>query len=126
MEIPLSNKFKEAVDKDKRIIAVLLFGSYSRGEHYRDIDVCIVLDKKYSSLQMSKERLKFSSILPTKFDVQVFQQLPVYIRKRILKDGKVIICKDEDLLYDIAYETIKEFSLFEKTYNTYLAGVKNG
>jgi len=122
----LTKKFEQAAQKDEQVIAVLLFGSYARGEPNRDIDVCIVLDRKYSPLQMSKKRLKFSSVLPGKFDVQIFQQLPIYIRKRILKDGKIMSCKDEDALYEIAYQTIKEFSLFEKSYNFYLEQIKNG
>jgi uncharacterized protein len=126
MELKLSNDFERTVKKDDKVIAVLVFGSYARGEHHRDIDICIVLDKKHAQSEMSRIKLKFSSILPTKFDVKIFQQLPIYIRKRILKEGKILSCKNESLLYEIAYQTIKEFAFFEKTYNFYLEGIKNG
>lgn len=120
----LKNKFKEEIAKDKEAIAVFVFGSFARGEPNRDIDLAIVLDKKYSNIEMSRKRLKYSSILPSKFDVQIFQQLPIYIRKRILKEGKIILSKNEPLLYEIAFATIKEFGLYEKIYTNYLESIK--
>ncbi len=112
--------------KDKQIIAVLLFGSYITNRPYaRDIDVCLVLNKNYTNKEMTEKRIKCYSNLPDKFDIQIFQQLPLYIQKRILEEGKIIFCNDEDKLYEIAYDTIKEFNLFEKAYNYYLNEVKN-
>jgi len=116
----LGNEFMQEAENDGEVVAVLVFGSYARREEHRDIDVCLVLDKKYSNLNMSKKKLKYSSILSSKSDVHVFQQLPIYIRKRILKDNKVVLCKDEDFLYEIALSTIKEFEFYKKIYYNYL------
>lgn len=122
----LSAEIKDKILKDEKVIAVILFGSYGRGEEYRDIDLCIVLNKKYSNIEMSKEALIYTSILSSKFDISIFQQLPLYIRKRVLKEGKILFCKDESLLYKIAFLTIREFNLFEKYYDAYLARIKDG
>lgn len=122
----LPEELHEELFKDRNVVAVLIFGSYARGEKNRDIDVCIVLDKKYSNMEMSRKMLHYSTIAPNDYDIHIFQQLPIYIRKRILKDGKVIICKDEDLLYEIAFSTIKEFGFYKKIYDLYLSKVKNG
>ena len=120
----LSKEFKSMVSNDKGIIAVLVFGSYVNNKEYsRDIDICLVLDKKYSNLDMINKRLKFLSVTPSKFDIQIFQQLPLYVRQRILKEGKILICKNEDFLYQLAYLTIKDFNLFERIYNVYLNSV---
>ena len=112
------------IKADKDIIAVLLFGSLARNEPNRDIDICIILDRKYSNLEMSKKRLSFVSLVNNKFDIQIFQQLPLYIRKRILKEGKILLCKNEDVLYNIAFSTIKEYNLYEKAYITYMNSIK--
>ena len=121
----LNKDFRKNIDKDKEAIAVLIFGSYARNEdNYRDIDICIVLDKKYSNLNMSRKKLKYTSLLSKKYDVHIFQQLPLYIRNRILKDCKIIICKNEDLLYDTAFLTIKEFNTYSRIYYDYLEAVK--
>ena len=110
--------------KNKEVIAVALFGSSLKTKG-RDIDICIFLDKKYSNLEMSKKRLEFLKKSKNGFDIQIFQQLPVYIRIRIIREGKILFCKNEDLLYDIAFSTIKEFDFFKKIYDMYLQGVKN-
>jgi predicted nucleotidyltransferase len=124
--ISLSKEFEQAIMKDKEITAVLIFGSYARGEKYKDIDLCVILDKKYPNLKMSKKRVALLKYLSKDIDLHIFQQLPVYIRIRVIKDGKISLCKNEDSLYKIAFDTIKEFGLFENFYNAYLENVKNG
>ncbi|RLG56941.1 MAG: hypothetical protein DRN95_06145 [Candidatus Hydrothermarchaeota archaeon] len=59
-------------------------------------------------------------------DVQIFNTLPLYIKARIFKEGKLIHCKDEELLYDIAIRTIKEYELFKPRYKLYLEGILYG
>ncbi len=116
----------EKAKKDKEVIAVAIFGSYARNESYQDIDLCLFLkNKKYNKTQLSKKKLKYASE-NEKYDIQVFQQLPIYIRKRILKDAKILYCKDEDILYDIYFQTIKEFDDFKPLYESYLGVVENG
>ncbi len=111
--------------KDKDILAVILFGSYARKEPYRDIDICLVLQpKKYDKLFLSRKKLTYLTDFQ-KTDIQIYQQLPIYIRTRVLKEGKVIYCKNEDALYDVAFATIKDFNDFEPRYKTYLESVMN-
>ena len=115
----------EKAKKDNKIIAVALYGSSLKGKG-RDIDICIFLDKKYSNIKMSKKKLEFLKINNEDKDIQIFQQLPIYIRIRIIKDGEIIHCKNSDLLYDIAFDTMKEFGFYKKIYDLYLQEVKNG
>ncbi len=111
--------------KDKSVVAVFIFGSFARGEKYRDVDICIVLKNKLSNLEMSRKRLEYLTISPA-LDIHVFQQLPIYIKIRILKEGKCILCKDENFLYDLVFETIRKFEDFRPYYKAYLEGVLNG
>lgn len=69
---------------------------------------------------MTDTAIRYSGSLPNKYDLSVFQKLPLYIRQRVLKDGKILLCKNTPLLYDIAFQTIKEFNLYEKGYRLYL------
>jgi len=128
MNKEINKEIKKLIEKaknDKKVLAVALFGSSLNGKG-RDIDICIFLDKKYSNLEMSKKRMRLLSKCPSNFDIQIFQQLPVYIRKRILKEAKILFCKNLPLLYEIYFQTIKEFNFFEKLYNMYLEKVQNG
>ncbi len=107
-------------ERDKDILAVMLFGSYARGEPARDIDVCLVLYPKKISKGFDK-RIEYSGT--ENLDVSVFQDLPLYVRPSVLKEGIVLHCKNEDLLYDIAIKTVKEFELFRPKYEMYLEGI---
>lgn len=110
------------VMKDKDVLAVIIFGSFVRREKYSDIDVCLVLKRRVEPLETSKIKLKYLTNFPS-LDIQIFHQLPLYIRIKVLKEGKVIFCKDEDLLYDVAFDTVREFEDYKHIYKTYLEGV---
>ena len=117
-------KLVQMAEKDAEVLAVIAFGSFARGERHSDIDVCLVLKEKKANLDTSRKRLDYLSEFPD-LDIHVFQQLPLHIRARILKEGKVLFCRDKNILYDIFYKTIKDFVYFEPKYRIYL-GVDNG
>lgn len=71
---------------------------------------------------MSRIRLAYLKDFPS-LDVQIFQQLPLYIRIRILKEGKILFCSNTGLLYDAAFSTIREFEDYKPIYKSYLEGV---
>ena|SRR3989344_2245042 len=119
------DKIIEKVRKDEEVIAVALFGSSLKGNG-RDIDVCLFLREKRDNLFMSRKKLEYAKEVGDGIDVSIFQQLPVFIRIRILKEGRVLFVRDESLLYEIAFSTIKEFDFYEKIYNMYLGNVKGG
>lgn len=116
-------KVVEKVRKDEDALAVIAFGSYARNEEYTDIDICIVLKpKKFEHLMLSKKRLEYLSAFPN-IDIQIYQQLPLYIRARILKEGKILHCKNQDLMYDLAFSTVREYELFKPIYKSYLEDI---
>lgn len=116
-------KISEKAENDEHVLAVVLFGSYARNEKFSDIDVCVVLKKgKFNRLFLSKKRLEYLTAFPD-IDVQIFQQLPLYIKIRVLKEGKMIFCRNEDSLYDLSFSTIRQFEYFKPRYLSYLEGV---
>lgn len=123
MEKFIKNLVNEA-RKDKEILAVVLFGSYARGEKYRDVDVALVLNEKKSNKKMSAIRLEYLSKFGSKFDLHVFQHLPIYIKSRILKEGKFVMVRKEDVLYEVAFQVMKEFGFYKKIYYNYLNSIK--
>lgn len=111
-------KLKEMPDFD-RVKFVFLFGSVAERKQNKlsDIDFAIYFDG--DSKNRFKFRLKLLAKLPDNFDVQIFQDLPLYVRKEVLK-GKLIYAKDLTFAYDVAYETIKAFEDFKKYYYDYI------
>jgi predicted nucleotidyltransferase len=107
--------------KDQRILAVLLFGSVARRRNHEgsDTDICLVLvPGAYTPLQLSRTKLEYLQDFDQ--DVHVFQQLPLYIRKRVLKDGKILYSRDTDSLYEVAFTFIREYADYEHIYHDYL------
>ena len=112
------------IKEDKAVLAVFLFGSVVRGENDKesDVDISLVLNPgKFSVRKISQIRMKYLSLF--ELDIQIFQQLPIYVKQRILKEGKLFFCRDEDSLYEIAFQVIREWADFEPFYRDYLKEV---
>jgi uncharacterized protein len=110
--------------EDPEVLAVVLFGSRARDEALptSDTDVCLVLHgRRYEPLDLSRKRLDFLSL--GGLDVHVFQGLPLYVRRRVLREGRVLLVKDEDALYEIAFRTARAFEDFRHHYRADLEDV---
>lgn len=120
---PHVERLIEKVKADEAVLAVILFGSHARGEELpgSDIDLCLVLaparDTKTDQMTARMAYLPYGS---ERLDLRIFQQLPLYIRRRVLKEGVVLLCKDLDALYAIAYRTAQAFEDFKPIYRHYL------
>ncbi len=112
----------EQAQSDSTVLAVLLFGSAARGEQrpQSDLDICLVLYPQ-ACADPSRKRLEYLAQFDC--DLQVFQRLPLYIRRRVLAEGCVLLCKDDDLLYEIAFRTAQAFEDFRHLYHHYLEAV---
>ena len=112
-----------AAADDERVLAVLLFGSRARDEATpsSDVDLCVVLDPTWARAEtVASVKLAYLEATPGAFDIQVYQSLPIYVRKRVLAEGKVVYCRDDDALYALARRTIREFEDFRPRYQCYL------
>jgi predicted nucleotidyltransferase len=109
---------------DSEVLAIFLFGSQARAESDAgsDIDLCLVLRSgNYDSLTLFRKRLDY--LKEGGADVHIFSELPLYIRQRVLKEGRVLLCQDEDALYEIAFRTAQAFEDFKHIYYGYLEEV---
>ena len=112
------------IKKDKEILAVFLFGSAARGENDQesDVDICLVLNPmKFTSQKLSQIKIRYLTSFA--WDIQIFQQMPIYVKQRILKEGKLLFCRREETLYEIAFAVIREWTHFEPFYRSYLKEV---
>ncbi len=114
----------QRAQNDLDVLAVILFGSTARNERHQDsdLDICLVLQAGGTSPStMTEKRIAYMADFT--LDIQVFQTLPLYIRQRVLKEGRVLFCRDEDALYTLALRTVKDFADFERMYRRYLEEV---
>ncbi|MCK4730332.1 MAG: nucleotidyltransferase domain-containing protein [Candidatus Aenigmarchaeota archaeon] len=121
------NKLK-SLEYFDNLLFIYVFGSQISGNPRKDsdIDICLfyeIEDKK----KLHKLELKVKGSFPEKYDLQFFQSLPLYVKKSIFK-GKLIYCKNENLVFDLALKTFRDFEDFEPKYLLYIEdnyGTKN-
>lgn len=120
----------EKAREDEDVLAIIVFGSFARGDHgpSSDLDICLVLHPKdHGNLKLSQKRVEYLKASSTRdLDIHIYQQLPLYIRKRVLKEGEIVFCNDEDAMYELAFRTAREFGDFEHIYYSYLEEVARG
>lgn len=108
-----------AVRDDPDVLAVIHYGSSARGEPFRDVDVAVVFREPVPPDAFDRTlRLDVAE----RVDPKVYQELPIYIQARVLGEGRVAWCRDEDALYRIAFRTVREFEDFRPFYEAYLEG----
>lgn len=103
-----------------RIEFIILYGSYLNEYHFddSDIDLCIYIEDD-DERKLAKIRLNLLKKFDDKLDIQMFQLLPMYVQIEVLR-GKVLYVRDENILYEIANETIEEYEEFYPFYKDYI------
>ncbi|NOZ81898.1 MAG: nucleotidyltransferase domain-containing protein [Candidatus Micrarchaeota archaeon] len=87
---------KDFADFEDTVFAIILFGSFARGEQTEksDIDICLVAREKVNE---TWNRV-LESGLTEKYDIKIFELLPLKLKIEVINTGKVIFCKDENEL----------------------------
>ncbi len=98
MDRKISEIERDFADFKDKVFAVILFGSFARGEQTEksDIDICIVAKEKEKIREIWNRILE--SGLTDKYDIKIFELLPIRLKIEIIKDGRIIFCKDEKKL----------------------------
>ncbi len=103
--------------KSSRLVhSIILFGSKARGteKEKSDIDICII--PKPGIEVTLKERISLNNSVPENVDISFIDELPVYIRKRIFLEGRVLYTQDMyyiltlSKINDIEYERYKRLT----------------
>jgi len=107
----LAEKIADQIKKIKGVQAVILFGSYARGEQklISDIDICVIADKKIPE----KTKAEIASFSSKKLDVSIFWDLPPSVRFRAIKEGKVLSSVGREFLHEAEVRTVLEYLDFK-------------
>jgi len=110
-------------EADSDILAVIVFGSYAREETYQDIDVCLVLwQSRVPAVNRLQKEIAYSE---HGIDIHLFQDLPLYIRIKVLEEGIGRLVKDDDAYYDLVQITLRQWEDFRPHFEAYLEEVLN-
>jgi hypothetical protein len=85
-----------------RVLAVLIFGSAVDGEGRggRDTDICIVAPEGFDI----KEVFRKVDVSGKKYDVWLFEELPLYMKMEVIEKHEVVFCRDILELYEYFYQ----------------------
>ena len=91
----------------EEVIALILFGSVARGQarSISDIDLCIVTPRDLPQ----SGRWDLLSYGSQMIDLNLFWDLPVTIRFRAIREGRVLFCKDTLRFHRIKVDTVREY-----------------
>lgn len=102
------DKIIEPLKKNRDVISIYLFGSYARGREkpFSDVDICVVADRDANRDDILSHSSK-------KIDISIFHELPLTMRFRVIKEGKLLFSRDELKLHRIIVATIKSYLDFK-------------
>ena len=100
----------------KKVKAIYIFGSQVNGRARKDSDVDIAVLTKGMSRNEELEIIGFGD---DDLDISVFDNLPLVIQFRVLKEGKLLFCRDEKAVYDTRVRVFKQYLDFSYYLNNF-------
>ncbi|WP_406676305.1 type VII toxin-antitoxin system MntA family adenylyltransferase antitoxin [Moorella sp. ACPs] len=114
--LPLEERLREALIKREEIEFAYLFGSHARGTANKlsDVDVAVFLDKLrlppvgpygYKSELLVAMRQQLREPL----DFVILNEAPLPLRYRVLRDGKLLFCRDNRVRITFHEKTMRDY-----------------
>ena len=102
----ITNLKKDLEGISDDVFAILIYGSYAIGDANirSDIDVCIVLknNDKEEINNIYRKILRISA-KNEKYDIKIFEQMPLFMKIQAIKNGNVIYAKNKAELEEYFY-----------------------
>ncbi len=107
----------------EKVKFIVLYGSAAKGEltSLSDVDLAVFYDG--GKKERFDFRVKILGRVGDKFDIQTFQDLPLYIQKDILTTGKLIHFRDYGEVFEVFMKTIREFEDFKPRLELYYSSL---
>lgn len=102
------NAIVDEIKRERGVEAIYLFGSYAKGKTkpYSDIDLCVITGK-------NPKRESILSNASDKIDTNIFSDLPLDIRFRVIKEGKPLYVKNKLKMHRIKVNTVLSYLDFK-------------
>lgn len=103
-EVQIKEIARDFVKFKNKALGILIYGSYvAREETSRsDIDVCIVAGNREKAKELYRETLAIQGKKPI-YDIHIFELMPLYIKIRVIEEGRVVLAKNLPELYYYFY-----------------------
>jgi len=102
--------------KNKKVLAVILFGSFAKKRQtpVSDIDICVI-----GKNLKEKEKANIESLGNEKLRIVFFDELPLPVRYRVFKEGKFLYLKNEKFINSLKAKTVTYFLDFKPILDKY-------
>ena len=115
------NRILKKAEKDSNVLGVFVFGSFAEKKtSYRDVDLAFFLKEGSDETSVLAE-YEDSSEDP-KFDISCINSLAIGVKKEVLENGSLLLCKDRPALYDFIIDAIREYEDFKHIYELMVYG----
>ena len=93
----------------KRVLGVLLYGSWARGGGGADRGIGLWLVAREAEDRAGQWREFVSHLRSEKYDLRIFEILPLYIKMAVIEEGSVLWSRDILELYEYFYPFRREW-----------------
>ena len=124
LESDISNVITKIKDfGGERIKFIILYGSAAKGKTTDLSDIDIAVFHNGDKRERFQFRMKILGRIGNKFDIQTYQDLPLYIQNEILSSGEVLYFSDYKEIFDTFMKTIREFGDFKPHLELYYSNM---
>jgi hypothetical protein len=90
----------------REVVAIYLFGSHARGEPRptSDVDICVMLEPGSESLET-----EIGGYSSPRIDTSMWHRLPLIIKFRVLKEGRLLHVGNPKQLHEIQVATLRAY-----------------
>ena len=102
----------KAIGGDK-VRFIIIYGSAVKGKLTDKSDIDLAVFYNADMQKRFEYRVSVLGRVDNIYDIQIFQDLPIYIQKDIISNGKVIYFKNYNEIFDVFMQIIKKFEDFK-------------
>jgi predicted nucleotidyltransferase len=122
MVVPLSAlvNLKDVFEQEPAIVLAYLFGSYARGQAgpLSDVDIALLLagspdDDRCFEIRIDMMGRVMDALHVNEVDVAILNQAPLALRYRVVRDGQVLFCRDENIRIAFTAQTVSRYLDFK-------------
>lgn len=125
----LEERLREALQAQEDVLVAYLFGSVARRRAgpLSDVDVAVLLaadgDPFPRFLEIAEEVARV--VGPERADVVLLNGAPVALAYRVLRDGRLLVCRDEEARVDHWVRTVVRYLDMEPFFRTFEEGLRH-
>jgi len=121
----IEKTIRKVLTKRNEISFAYLHGSFPKEARFRDIDVAVYLENIPASIleyELQLETELMTAVGKHIIDVRVLNTAPLSFRYNVIKQGMILLVKNEDKRVDFQEKTISAYLDFLPFRNMYLEG----